>query len=177
MFLKGNRSSQVFRFPCLKSRDLFLAESSWPDNRAKTLSSSLAAYLIYLPCYWTNPRSDIFIWKFVHWSRFLCKTIFIFATLSRTSDCSKWEHTLLAPDLKSEHQRILAIVSFILTTLYSCVRIEKKLVHTSLWTMKIDIQHRRQGFCGQIPVLSLLLSSNIGRAHSAHSKKTLVLEI
>ena len=115
-FLKGNWSSWVFRFPCLKSRNICLAESSSPDYGAKTLSSSLSDHLIYLPCYETNPRSNTFIWKFVHYSRFLCKTIFIFATPGRISDCRKCDHTLLAPDLKSQHRRILAIFSFILTT-------------------------------------------------------------
>ena len=38
----GNRSSQVFRFPCFKARDPCLAESSSPDDRAKTLSSILS---------------------------------------------------------------------------------------------------------------------------------------
>ena len=60
------------------------------------------------------------------------KQYLFFATLGRISDCRKCDHTLLAPDLKSEHRRILANFSFILTTLYSCVRIEEKLVHTSL---------------------------------------------
>ena len=62
------------------------------------------------------------------------KTMFFFATLDRKSNCSKCDYTLLsllAPDLKSEHRRILAIFPFILTTLYPCVRIERKIVHAS----------------------------------------------
>ena len=98
-----------FRVPCLKSRDLCLVKSSWPDDRAKTSSSSLSAHSIYLPSYAAYPRSDTFFWNFVHERRFLCKTIFIFATLGRISDCRKCDHTLLAPDLKSEQGRILAI--------------------------------------------------------------------
>ena len=41
--------------------------------------------------------------------------------------------------------------------------------------MRINIQHRRQGLCGKIPVSSFLISSihnlNIGRVHAAHFKK------